>query len=138
MLGSGEWVEGVIGACSELGCLAQSGECVHGLLGVVVHGDADFRESLSSSNAFLTSDEASDDRLSALGDLLECADDGVGDLHGLGDCSLAVEDGDCVAPVVLEGDLEAILVSLEASSSSDVDWVLWRSEVGHALEECFL
>lgn len=137
-LGAGVLVEGVVRTLLEEGGLVEGGEGAHRLSRVVVQRDLGGLEDDVALGALLATDEARDDGLAAVGDLVVPADDGVGDLVGLGDRGLAVEDGDTADPLVLEGDLEALLVALEAGAAGDVDGVLGGAEARHALVERLL
>jgi len=125
----------------ELGNLAESRKSAESLLGVVVERDrALVSELLASLDTLLATDEASNERLLLLllRSLVDTTLDGISDLRGLGSSSLTVKDSDSINPGVLKSNLNAILVTLSTSLTSDIDGVLGTAEVGHALVKSIL
>jgi len=116
--------------------LTKSRKSAESLPWVIVERDrALLGELLTSLLALDATDEASNERdvlllLRSLGDTVA---DSVSDLGGLGGSSLAVKDSDSVDPWVLQGDLDAVLVTLGTSTTGDIDGVLGTAEIGHAL-----
>jgi len=142
---------GVLGVCEgnefvtltvlEDSDLTKSREGAKSLLGIIVKRDrALSSELLAGLLALDTTDEASNERdvLLLLGSLVDTILDSISNLAGLGGSSLAVKDSDSVDPWVIQSDLNAILVALGASTTSDIDGVLGTAEIRHALVESIL
>jgi len=125
----------------ELGDLAESRKGAKSLLGIVVKRDRALGgELLASLLALDATDEASHERLVLLllRGLVDTTLDGISNLRRLGGGGLAVKNGDSVDPRVVESDLNAILIALITSTTSDIDRVLGTAEGRHALVESIL
>jgi len=141
VLGVGEGNEFVTLTSLEDGDLAESRKSAKSLLGIVVHGDRNLKSKLLASFLTLnTTDEASHERLVLLllGSLGNTSLDSVSNFRGLGGGGLAVENSDSVNPRMVESDLNAVLVTLGTSRTSDIDRVLGAAERRHALVKSVL